>query len=115
MATTMFSVKIIGHLKEPMFMPFDSPERVSHVETDLIVEVDGLAGLKDMVNAHFIHIMRTNMGMIVRKNPKAMMSAVFVPDEQYFVPINMISHITTETHRIVGQMPDETKKGTQVQ
>ena len=115
MATTTYSIKVIGHLKEPMFMPFDSKERVTHVETDVMGEVEGLAGLKELTNAHILHIIRTNGGMICRKNPDAMMSATFVPDEQYFVPLHMISHITTVTRRVVGSVPDESKKGVQAQ
>ena len=115
MPTTMYSIKFIGHLKDICFMPSDSLELADRVETDVIVEVDGLAGLKNAVEANLVHIMRTNGGMICRKDPGAMMSPQFVPDEQYFIPLHMISHITTKTRRIVGQMPDETKKGTQVQ
>lgn len=115
MPTTIYTIKFVGHLKEFQFLPSDSPELVDHVETDVIVEVEGLPGLKNAVEANTIHIMRTNMGMICRKKLDAIQSAQFVPDEQYFVPLHMISHITTVTRRIVGRIPDEREKGNTIQ
>ena len=115
MPTTTYYIKFIGHLKDVTFLPADSPELTSQVETEVIVEVDGLGGLKQAVETHLIHIMRTNSGMVCRKNPGSMKIAMFVPDEQYFVPIHMISHITTVTKMITGQVPDEAKKGNTIQ
>ena len=114
MPLTTYMIKFIGHLVTPSILP-GSPEPVKTVESDVMVEVDGLTGLREAVSANIIHILRVNCGMICRKDPTSMMSATFIPDDQYFVSMHMISHITTETARIVGVVPDEAKKGYLVQ
>lgn len=114
MPLTTYRIKFIGHLVTPSILP-GSPEPVKTVESDVMVEVEGLAGLREAVSANIIHILRVNCGMICRKDPASMMSTKFIPDDQYFVPMHMISYISTETARIVGIVPDEAKKGYLVQ
>jgi hypothetical protein len=110
MPSTTYSLTFRGHIKKPV--PEGFPEIV---EQNLIVEVEGMAGLKQATEVNLVHIMRTNMGMVCRKKPDAIQSTQFVPDEQYYVPIHMIAAITTKTKMIVGAVPDETKKGNTIQ
>ena len=109
MSSTTYMIEYLGQMKEPV--PTGLPRIVRQ---NVIVEVEGLAGLKAATEAHIIHIMRTNMGMMCRNNEDAMMDTQFEPDTHYFVPIGMIACLTTITKRIVGQVPDEAKKGNTV-
>jgi hypothetical protein len=95
-------IEYIGQVKEPR-----PPNWPAFVRQDVIVEVEGMPGLKVATETHLIHIMRVNQGMVCRKDPDAPLNAVYVPDEQFFVPLHMIQSISTRTRRIVGTMPDE--------
>jgi hypothetical protein len=99
-------IEYFGLIKEPK--PESFPKVVRQ---DVMVEVDSMSSLKGATEAHLIHIMRVNMGMMCRVNPEVMLSATFEPDKQFFVPIHMIACITTKTTPLVGSVPDETKKG----
>ena len=105
-----YIVRFIGHIT-PFLRPPHFPETVVD---EYVFHVENLDGLKVETDKRFGFYCRGISGMFIYKSPSKVDDSKFVPDSQYFVPISMISHITTETIALTGDVEQSVIEKTNV-
>jgi hypothetical protein len=96
-----YSIRFIGHIDETR-RPIRFPKEIYF---DLYVRAENSQALKAAINAQAQVFINENC-MIVPKNPSALESfSNPATDSRMIVGWHMITHITTETKRIVGEIP----------
>jgi len=95
-----YIVRFTGHIV-PLMRPPDFP---AEVIDEYVIHVDNLDGLKLQTDQKMGFYCRGIHGMFIYKDKERIDDSKFVPDTQYFVPMSMISHITTETIALTGDV-----------
>lgn len=102
-----YLVRFIGHIDERK-RPENFPKEVY---SDLMVRVQAEKELKDAINQQSM-VFITHQCMIVPKNPDAIQDmGKAVRDARMIVPLHMITHITTLTTHILGEIPEANLEG----
>lgn len=87
-----YMLTFVGHIVESKRLS-GFPQEIAY---EMFARVDNLEGLRKLTNDTLAMFIR-GRGMIVFEDPQAMREQKFEPDSQIFVPMHMISHITTKT------------------
>ena len=98
-----YIVSFIGHIV-PSLRPHGFP---SFVKDDLMCRVDSLDTLRKITDTRYFSYIRKG-GMFVYINPAKIDDSKFIPDSQMFVPMHMISYISTVTEKLSSEVPDTT-------
>jgi hypothetical protein len=102
-----YMVRFIGHVDERK-RPENFPREIY---SDLIVRVRDEKDLKSSINAQSV-IFITSQCMIVPKDPDAIQdTSKPVHDTRMIVPLHMLTHISTITTRILGEIPEINLEG----
>ncbi len=103
-----FLVRFIGHIDETR-RPDGFPKQIY---SDMVCRVNGEAELKDMINGRCQQLIHDQF-MIVPKDVTAESSIVkkAVRDDRMMVTMHLITHITTQTKQIVGEVPTVDENG----
>jgi hypothetical protein len=97
-----YLVRFIGHIDE-LKRPENFPKEVY---SDLMVRVQDEKELKAQINAQSM-VFITHQCMIVPKNPDAIQDmGKALRDTRMIIPLHMITHISTITTRILGEIPE---------
>lgn len=100
---TDWHIRFIGHIDETR-RPVDFPKEIY---SDLYVRADNPTGLRQAINSQ-CQVFINEDCMIVPKDPGAIeeFTAQHIPaDSRMLVPFHMLTHITTVTKRIIGEIP----------
>jgi len=95
-----YHIRFIGNVaqaKRPLNWP-------SKVYKDVMARVENLDGLREVTNQQYALFIR-NQGMFVYLDPNKVDERMFVPDAQMFVPLHMLSSITTKTTKLASEIP----------
>ncbi len=96
-----YVVSFIGHIA-PSLRPHGFP---SFVRDDVVCRVDSLDALRKITDTRYFSYIRKG-GMFVYINPAKIDDSKFIPDSQMFVPMHMISYISTVTEKLSSEVPD---------
>lgn len=96
-------VTFIGHINKRV-APETFPDEISDY---VIVDVKNKVELLEKINQYALLYVRIQ-GMIVRRDMHGTVDPEKVDVNRQYVPMNMLTHVTSHVLHIMGQLPDET-------